>query len=91
MGTDAGTAFNYHGENADELELMVENGMSPADALEAATANAADLVGVEAGKVEEGRHADLVVLPEDPNEDASAWQEPTAVIKDGEVVHETQT
>jgi imidazolonepropionase-like amidohydrolase len=94
MGTDAGTAFNYHGENADELNLMVENGMSPSGALEAATANAAELVGVNAGKVEEGRYADLVVLPEDPNEDASAWQEPIAVVKGGEVVHkktETKT
>jgi len=88
MGTDAGTAFNYHGENADEMNLMVENGMSPSGALEAATANAAELVGVNAGKVEEGRYADLVVLPRDPNEDASAWQEPLVVVKDGEVVHE---
>ena len=92
MGTDAGTAFNYHGENADEMELMVQNGMSPSAALEAATANAADLVGVDAGKIEEGLYADLVVLQEDPNEDASAWQEPIAVVKDGEIVHEkTQT
>jgi imidazolonepropionase-like amidohydrolase len=86
MGTDAGTAFNYHGENADELELMVENGMSPGGALEAATVNAADLVGVNAGKVEEGRYADLVVLPRDPNEDVSAWKEPLAVVKNGEII-----
>jgi len=86
MGTDAGTAFNYHGENADELELMVENGMSPGGALEAATVNAADLVGVNAGKVEEERYADLVVLPRDPNEDVSAWKEPLAVVKNGEII-----
>lgn len=91
MGTDAGTAFNYHGENVDELELMVQNGMSPSAALEAATANAAELLGVNTGKIEEERYADLVVLPDDPNEDASAWQEPLAVVKDGGVVHETQT
>jgi imidazolonepropionase-like amidohydrolase len=87
MGTDAGTAFNYHGENATEMELMVERGMSPAQALKAGTANAADLVGLNAGKVEEGRYADLVVLPRDPNEDVSAWKEPVAVVKDGEIVH----
>ena len=91
MGTDAGTAFNYHGENATEMELMVERGMSPAQALEAGTANAADLVGVNAGKVEEGRYADLVVLPRDPNEDMSAWKEPVTVVKDGEVVHENRS
>ncbi|MDZ7687813.1 MAG: amidohydrolase family protein [Halobacteriales archaeon] len=90
MGTDAGTAFNYHGENAVELELMVERGMSPADALEAATANAAELVGVNAGKVEEGRYADLVVLPRDPNEDVSAWKQPLAVVKDGKLVHQNR-
>ena len=88
MGTDAGTAFNYHGENSTEMELMAERGMSPSQALEAGTANAAELVGVNAGKVEEGRYADLVVLPRDPNEDASAWREPVAVIKDGEVIND---
>jgi len=91
MGTDAGTAFNYHGENATEMELMVERGMSPAQALEAGTANAAELVGVDAGKVEERRYADLVVLPRDPNEDVSAWKEPVTVVKDGEVVHENKS
>lgn len=90
MGTDAGTAFNYHGENADELNLMVENGMSPSAVLEAATTNAADLVGVEAGKVEKGRYADIVLLPRDPNEDASAWKEPIAVVKNGELVHDNR-
>lgn len=88
MGTDAGTAFNYHGENADEMELMVERGLSPAEALEAATANAADLVGVDAGRVREGALADLVVLSRDPNEDPSAWKEPLAVLKDGELVYD---
>jgi len=88
MGTDAGTAFNYHGENTDELSIMVERGMSPAEALEASTANAADLVGVDAGHVREGSLADLIVLPRDPNEDVSAWKEPLAVLKDGEVVYD---
>ncbi len=88
MGTDAGTAFNYHGENADELSLMVDRGLSPAEALEAATVNAAELVGVNAGKVEEGRYADLVVLPRDPNKDVSAWKEPLAVVKGGEVIND---
>jgi imidazolonepropionase-like amidohydrolase len=87
MGTDAGTAFNYHGENATEMELMVERGMSPAQALKAGTVNAAELVGLNAGRVEEGRYADLVVLPRDPNEDVSAWKEPVAVVKEGEIVH----
>jgi len=88
MGTDAGTAFNYHGENPEEMSLMVERGLSPTEALKAATANAADLVGVDAGWVREGALADLVVLPDDPNEDISAWKEPLAVLKDGKVVYD---
>ena len=41
MGTDAGTPFNFHGENAQELEFMVQEGISPLDALKFGTINAA--------------------------------------------------
>jgi imidazolonepropionase-like amidohydrolase len=87
MGTDAGTPFNYHGEIPRELEFMVEYGLSPADALEAATVTAADLLGLDAvGKIEAGYRANLVVLPENPLQDATAWQEPREVLKPGERV-----
>jgi imidazolonepropionase-like amidohydrolase len=87
MGTDAGTPFNFHGEIPKELEFMVEFGLSPAEALEAATTTAADLLGLDAvGKVEDGYRADLVVLPDDPIEDVTAWQDAEAVIKAGERV-----
>jgi imidazolonepropionase-like amidohydrolase len=87
MGTDAGTPFNFHCEIPRELEFMVEFGLSPANALEAATATAADLLGLDdVGKVEDGYRADLVVLPENPVEDVSAWQEPEEILKAGERV-----
>ncbi|QCJ46685.1 amidohydrolase family protein [Haloprofundus sp. MHR1] len=87
MGTDAGTPFNYFGDIPRELELMVDYGLEPDAALEAATVNAADLVGRDdLGRVAEGYRADLVVLETDPNTDATAWQSPTAVFADGERV-----
>ncbi|MFC7080271.1 metal-dependent hydrolase family protein [Halorussus caseinilyticus] len=87
MGTDAGTPFNYHGDIPEELELMVRHGLSERAALEAATVNAADLLGVEGvGTVAEGTRADLVVLGDDPLDDVTAWQSPTRVVRRGTVV-----
>ena len=85
MGTDAGTPFNFHDDIPQELELMVDYGCSPAAALAAATVDAASLLGVgDVGKVDEGYRADLVVLPENPLDDVTAWQDPRDVIKAGE-------
>lgn len=84
MGTDAGTPFNFFGDIPRELAYLVEYGMTPAAALEAATVTAAELLGLEdVGQVSPGYRADLVVLEGDPNEDASAWQSPSAVFKEG--------
>ncbi|ADQ67031.1 amidohydrolase [Halogeometricum borinquense DSM 11551] len=88
MGTDAGTPFNFHGENAlREMELMVEYGLSAEAALEAATINAAELLGVsDVGRIAEGYRADMLVLTDDPNENVSAWRGSEAVYRDGERV-----
>ncbi|WP_042664382.1 amidohydrolase family protein, partial [Haloferax sp. ATB1] len=88
MGTDAGTPFNDHGENAlREMELLVEYGLSPTEALEAATVGGADLLGLDdVGKVAEGYVADLVVLDADPSEDAGAWRTVQQVYREGEQV-----
>jgi imidazolonepropionase-like amidohydrolase len=89
MGTDAGTPFNYHADAAEELELMVERGFSPEQALEAATTDAADLLGLDdVGRISEGARADLVVLGENPLEDVTAWQHPQAVLAGGDVVRD---
>lgn len=62
MGTDAGIA--PHGHNLAELELMHGQGLSPADALRAATTSAAELLGVgdHIGELAPGKRADLVLL-----------------------------
>ena len=87
MGTDAGTPFNFHEDAAQELAYMVEYGLSPEGALEAATVNAADLLGLaDTGLVEKGYRADLLVLPENPREDVMAWQSPEQVYAAGERV-----
>ncbi|OBF05277.1 amidohydrolase family protein [Mycobacterium sp. 852002-10029_SCH5224772] len=62
MGTDAGIA--PHGHNLAELELMHDQGLSPPDALRAATTSAAELLGVgdQIGELAPGKRADLVLL-----------------------------
>ncbi|MFC7223402.1 amidohydrolase family protein [Halalkalicoccus sp. GCM10025322] len=86
-GTDAGTPFNYHGTNSTEISFMVEHGMDPIDAITAMTGTAAETIGLEdAGTLEAGSYADLLVIEGDPLEDVSLLREPTAVMKGGEVV-----
>ena len=93
LGTDAGTPFNRHGDNARELALMVKLGVSPLDALEAGTRNGAELLGkqVDVGTVETGKLADLVLVRGDVISDISRLCEPTninMVIQGGRVVHQ---
>lgn len=84
MGTDAGTPFNRFADIPTELELLVEHGLSPREALEAATVHAAALLNLESvGVIEPTYRADLVVLDRNPLEDASAWQDPTRVFSAG--------
>lgn len=68
LGTDAGTPFNYHGENAQELPRMVGLGMSSMEAIMAATSAAAELLGIErkVGTVEAGKVADLILVEGNP-------------------------
>ena len=68
MGTDAGTPFNYHGDNAQEIDRMVALGMTPMEAIVASTAAAARLIGIQdsVGTLAKGMQADLVVIDGDP-------------------------
>ncbi len=77
MGTDAGTPFNYHGENAHELERMVALGMSPMEAIVAGTSSAASLLGIDhlIGTLEKGKLADLVIVNGNPIRRISILQE----------------
>ncbi|MCD0504563.1 metal-dependent hydrolase family protein [Bordetella petrii] len=90
MGTDAGTPFNRHGRNAEELAFMVEFGMTPIDALVAGTSRAHDLMGLaDSGIVADGAAADLLLVRGDPTEDisrAADTQHHVAVFKQGVLV-----
>ncbi|OYX16977.1 MAG: amidohydrolase [Brevundimonas diminuta] len=85
FGTDAGVS--KHGRNADEFELMVRNGMTPATAIEAATVNAADLLGVsaEVGTLEPGKRADVIAVAGDPLADVTTLKSVAFVMRDGRV------
>jgi imidazolonepropionase-like amidohydrolase len=85
FGTDAGVS--KHGRNADEFELMVQHGMTPATAIVAATTNAAALLGVkDIGALRPGFHADLIAVAGDPLADVKALKTVDFVMKGGAVV-----
>ena len=91
MGTDAGTPFNRHGRNAQELRRMVEFGMTPMQAVEAATSSAAALLGLEReiGAIEAGKLADLILVRGNPLDNIALLQEPANVewvIQGGRIV-----
>jgi imidazolonepropionase-like amidohydrolase len=85
FGTDAGVS--KHGRNADEFELMVKHGMPPAEAIKAATVNAADLLGLsnEIGTLEPGKRADLIAVTGDPLKDVTVLKKVDLVMKDGQL------
>ena len=89
MGTDTGTPFNVHGTNAMELAYMVEAGVAPLVALQAATGNAADLVrDPERGRIKEGLYADILIVNGDPTSDINMVADKSnhrAVLKYGEL------
>ena len=68
LGTDAGTPFNTHDKTAYEMVLMVEDGMTPWDALKTGTVNAAELCDVldTHGTIEVGKKANFTVFGGDP-------------------------
>ncbi len=91
LGTDAGTGgmgivpgFSVH----DELDILLENGFTPYEALETATVNAAlvaDRMVVEGdfGTVVVGNRADLLLVEGNPLEDIATLRDPLGVMADG--------
>jgi len=93
FGTDCGTPFNRPGENAVELGLMVECGLSPSETLEAATRVAADAIGLSdtLGTLEAGKVADIVIVDGDPLSDVGVLADQQRidwVVSGGRVVRE---
>jgi len=90
LGTDAGYVNCRHGDNAYELQLLVETGMSAMEALRCATSEAAACLGWEAeiGRIAPGFRADLLLLDADPSQDIRVLRGGKAVetvIKDGAI------
>ena len=84
-GTDAGGSPARHGFIAREIELMVENGMTPEAAMKASTRVAAELLGVQdqVGTIEVGKQADMVLIDGDPHSDPGALRNIWAVFQAG--------
>lgn len=86
LGTDAGVM--PHGLNGREFTLMVENGMTPSQAIVAGTSGAAELLGWESsvGSIRPGLYADIVAVRDDPLRDISVLERVDFVMKGGIVV-----
>src|SRR6202011_4478266 len=86
FGTDAGVY--PHGDNARQFAKMVEWGMKPIDAIQAATVNAADLLGWagKVGALDTGRYADIIAFTGDPLSNVRVLESVKFVMKGGVVV-----
>jgi imidazolonepropionase-like amidohydrolase len=84
-GTDAPAV--PHGDNAKELIALVERGMTPAQALRAATVTSAELIqrDDELGRLAPGHRADIIAVPADPTTDITVTQDVRFVMKDGRI------
>jgi len=85
FGTDAGVC--PYGTSGKQFAFMVRYGMTPMQAIQAATSNAADLLGhsSEIGSIKPGKFADLVAVSGDPLKDISLLENVEFVMKDGKV------
>jgi imidazolonepropionase-like amidohydrolase len=86
FGTDAGVY--PHGQNARQFAKMIEWGMTPLQAIQAATVNAANALGKvgEVGIIAPGAYGDIIAVSGDPLHDVRALEHVNAVIKGGVLV-----
>lgn len=86
FGSDAGVY--PHGDNGRQFAKMVEWGMTPLQAIQAATRNAAQALGREkdVGAIAVGRYGDMIAVDGDPSRDVRVLENVAVVIKGGEVV-----
>jgi imidazolonepropionase-like amidohydrolase len=89
FGTDAGVY--PHGDNARQFKYMVQYGMTPMQAIQAATGNAAEALGWQdrVGTVEAGKFADLIAVGSDPLSEIRVLESVPFVMKGGEVAKNT--
>jgi len=90
--TDAGNPMTLHGPSIyEEMELMEEAGLDPAEIITLSTRNGAIAMGLddETGTLEVGKAADLIVLAEDPRESTSAFRSLTHVMRLGVLKSQT--
>jgi imidazolonepropionase-like amidohydrolase len=82
MGTDAGTPFNRHGCNAQEITHLVDAGFTPMEAIVAATKTGSECIGLEkqVGTLEPGKLADLIVVEGDPLKDIKVLEEKANIL-----------
>ena len=90
FGTDA--AVYPHGLNAHEFAVYVQMGMTPVQAIQTSTVNAADLLGWSdrIGTIEPGKFADIIAVNGDPAKDVTLLQNPVFVMKGGVVYKQKQ-
>lgn len=91
FGSDAGVY--PHGDNAKQFFYMVKFGMTPAQAIRAATSSAADNIGrsMEVGSIEAGKFADIIAVMNDPLTDVRALEDVSFVMKGGIVYKQDGT
>ncbi|MBU6997670.1 MAG: amidohydrolase family protein [Theionarchaea archaeon] len=89
-GTDAGSPGNRHGENAEELEMLVKAGMTEMEAIVAATRTASECLGIQndVGVLEKGKRADIIAVRGDPLSDISILKTVPFVMKEGKIFKE---
>ena len=84
-GTDAG--IFPHGDNARQFAVMVRYGMTPTQAIQSATINAAEALGrSDIGAIETGRYADIVAVSGNPMQDVTLLEKVVFVMKGGDVM-----
>jgi imidazolonepropionase-like amidohydrolase len=90
-GSDA--VAGLHGQNARELEWLVKAGLTPGEAIRAATIDAAAVLRLsdQVGEIKEGKQADVIAVQGDPTADITALQRVRFVMKRGSVVKKAET
>ena len=85
FGTDAGVCA--YGTSGKQFAFMVKYGMTPMQAIQAATTSAADLLGHSdiVGTIRPGKFADVIAVSADPLQDVSALENVNFVMKDGKI------